>query len=446
MKHAGRCGEGAGAWAAVSQEKFPFASNPYAAGPRARRRRSDRVNSPRSERSIAHTRMDRLFGGLLTLRRLCQNLAWFRMDTKYRAANGARLRLDDNLPRRSGASDDIMAQSVAQSGVLCMLRPLPRRAVLAAPLVITGVPLTARAQAAWPERPVTLIVPWAPGGSNDVVARMVAPGLESRFGQPFVVENRPGGGGSLGMGMVVRARPDGLTLLISSASNHVFHPLISPDLGYQVPDALAGVAMMVDVPNVVAATNGLGVNSIPELVEKIRATRGGVAFASSGVGSSNHLAGELFKLRANLDMTHVPYRGGGQAMPDLIGGTVPVGFLNLPTVSGPAAAGRVKLLAVGSDTRVASRPEIPTVQEGGVPNYAVRSWTGLFAPKATPAPIVERISAAMKEILEQPAIRGRLVDGGSEPIWSSPADTDRFVVSEYARWQPVVKAANVKPE
>ena len=328
-----------------------------------------------------------------------------------------------------------------------MRRPIvPRRTLLAAPLVIAGLPLTARAQAAWPDRPVTLIVPWAPGGSNDVVARMVAPQLESRFGQPFVVENRPGGGGSLGMGMVVRARPDGLTLLVSSASNHVFHPLISPDLGYQVPDALMGVAMMVDVPNVVAATNGLGVNSIAELVEKIRGTRGGVAFASSGVGSSNHLAGELFKLRANLDMTHVPYRGGGQAMPDVIAGTVPVGFLNLPTVSGPAAAGRLKLLAVGSDTRVASRPEIPTVQEGGVPNYSVRSWTGLFAPKNTPAPIVERISAAMKEILEQPALKGRLVDGGSEPIWSSPADTDRFVVAEYARWAPVVKAANVKPE
>lgn len=307
-------------------------------------------------------------------------------------------------------------------------------------------PALAQDLGGWPARPVRLVIPFPPGGPTDIYGRLLAEHLARVFGQPFVVENRPGGGGSLGMGMVVRARPDGLTLLVSSASNHVFHPLISPDLGYQVPEALVGVAMMVDVPNVVAATNGLGVSSIPELVEKIRATRGGVAFASSGVGSSNHLAGELFRLRANLEMTHVPYRGGGQAMPDLIGGTVPVGFLNLPTVSGPAAAGRVKLLAVGSDTRVASRPEIPTVQEGGVPNYAVRSWTGLFAPKGTPAPVVERISAAMKEILDQPAIKGRLVDGGSEPIWSSPADTDRFVVAEYARWAPVVKAANVKPE
>jgi tripartite-type tricarboxylate transporter receptor subunit TctC len=171
-----------------------------------------------------------------------------------------------------------------------------------------------------------------------------------------------------------------------------------------------------------------------------------VAFASSGVGSSNHFAGELFRLRAGLDMTHVPYRGGGPAIADVISGTVPVGFLNLPTVLGPAQAGRLKLLAVGSDTRVASRPEIPTVQEGGVPNYAVRSWTGLFAPKGTPPAVMERVAAAVKEILNQPALKTRLVDGGSEPIWTTPAETDAFVRSEFARWEPVVKAANIKPE
>jgi tripartite-type tricarboxylate transporter receptor subunit TctC len=329
-----------------------------------------------------------------------------------------------------------------------MIHPTRRGTLLAAPaLLLAGTSvLHAQDAAAWPVRPVTLIVPWAPGGSNDVVARMIAPGLEARFGQPFVVENRPGGGGSLGMGMVARARPDGLTMLVSSASNHVFHPLISPDLGYRVPEVLAGVCMLVDVPNVVAATNALGVGGVRELVAKARATPGGLAFASSGVGSSNHFAGELFRLRAGVEMTHVPYRGGGQAIADLIAGTVPVGFLNLPTVWGPSQAGRVKLLAVGTDTRVASRPEVPTVQEGGVPDYAVRSWTGLFAPRGTPQAVLERVSAAVKEILDQPALKTRLTEGGSEPIWSSPAETDRFVREEYARWAPVVKAANIKPE
>jgi tripartite-type tricarboxylate transporter receptor subunit TctC len=322
--------------------------------------------------------------------------------------------------------------------------PLTRRTALAAPALL--LPLGARAQDGWPSRPVTLLVPWAAGGSNDIAARLLAPALEARFGQPFVVENRPGGGGSLGMGMATRARPDGLTLLVSSASNHVFHPLIAPDLGYDVRQALVGISMLVDVPNVVAATNGLGVRTIPELIEKIRATPGGISFGSSGVGSSNHLAGELFRLRTGLEMTHVPYRGGGQAISDLIAGVVPVAFLNLPTVSGPAEAGQVRLLAVGSAERVRSRPEIPTVQEQGVADYAVRSWTGLFGPRGLPRPIVERLAAALKEVLEQPALKTRLVEMGSEPIWLDPAETDRFVGQEYARWTPVVKAANVKPE
>jgi tripartite-type tricarboxylate transporter receptor subunit TctC len=321
---------------------------------------------------------------------------------------------------------------------------LSRRTALAAPALL--LPMASRAQEAWPSRPVTLIVPWAPGGSNDVAARLLAPSLEARFGQPFVVENRPGGGGSLGMGIAARAKPDGLTLLVSSASNHVFHPLIAPDLGYDVQQALVPICMLVDVPNVLAVSNAFGVTSVPALIEKVRTTKGGVSFGSSGVGSSNHLAGELFKLRTGLDLTHVPYRGGGQAIADLIADTVPMAFLNLPTVSGPAAAGQVRILAVGSAERVRSRPDIPTIQEQGVPDYAVRSWTGLFAPRGTPAEVMEKLAPALREIMEVPAIRQRLVEMGSEPIWMDPAETERFVRAEYERWGPVVKAANVKPE
>ncbi|MCO6416344.1 tripartite tricarboxylate transporter substrate binding protein [Siccirubricoccus sp. KC 17139] len=318
---------------------------------------------------------------------------------------------------------------------------ISRRTLLAASLL----PGPVLAQGAWPSRPVTLIVPWAPGGSNDVAARLIAPHLEARFGQPFVIENRPGGGGSLGMGMVARARPDGSTMLVSSASNHVFHALIQPDLGYDVQQSLAGVAMLVDVPNVLAVTNGLDVNSVQELIAKVRAA-GGMSFGSSGVGSSNHLAGELFRLRTGLDLTHVPYRGGGQAISDLIAGTVPMAFLNLPTVLGPAQSGRAKILAVGTDQRVSSQPNIPTMQEQGVPDYSVRSWTGLFTPRGTPQPIIDSLAAALKDILQEPALKARLLELGSEPIWMDPAATDRFVKAEFDRWGPVVKAANVKLE
>ena len=323
-----------------------------------------------------------------------------------------------------------------------MARPT-RRAVLAALAALLPPPLAAAAQEAWPSRPVSLLVPYAPGGSNDVVARLLAPHLEARFGQPFLVENRPGGGGTIGMGLVARARPDGLTFLVSSASNHVFHPLISPDLGYDVREALAGVAMLVDVPNVVAVNPALGVSSIPELIDKVRGMRGGISFASSGVGTSNHLAGELFRLKTGLEMTHVPYRGGGPAVQDLVAGTVQLAFMNLPTVLPPSQDGRLRILAVGTAERVASQPGIPTVAEQGVPDYAVRSWTGLFAPRGTPAPVLQRLSTAVRELLEQPDMRRRLLELGSEPIWSDPAATDRFVREEYERWGPVVRAATI---
>ena len=318
-----------------------------------------------------------------------------------------------------------------------------RRNVIALAATTVAAPFVARAQDAWPNRPVTLLVPFAAGGSNDVVARLLAPALEAKLGQPFVVENRPGGGGSLGMGMVARGRPDGSVFLVSSASNHVFHPLVSGDLGYDPREALPAVSMLVDVPNVVAANPSVGVNNIQELIAKVRATRGGFSFASSGVGTSNHLAGELFRLRTGLELTHVPYRGGGPALNDLVAGTVPIGFMNLPTVAPPASDGRVKILAVCTAQRVSIRPDLPTVMEQGVADYAVRSWTGLFAPRGTPAPLVERFAAAVREALAAPQINGRLIAIGSEPLWMSPADTDAFVRQEYERWGPVVRAAGI---
>ncbi|WP_165585256.1 tripartite tricarboxylate transporter substrate binding protein [Roseococcus sp. SYP-B2431] len=321
---------------------------------------------------------------------------------------------------------------------------MKRRALLAAPALLA--PFAGHAQEAWPTRPVTMIVPWAPGGSNDVVARLFSPSFEGSTRQPFLIENRPGGGGSVGMGQAMRARPDGNTLFVSSASNHVFYPLISGELGYDVREAFHGMAMWVDVPNVVAIHPSLPVRNVQELIAHIRATPGGMSFGSSGVGSSNHLAGELFRLRTGLDMTHVPYRGGGPVLTDLISGTIKLAFMNLPTVIPPSEAGRVRVIAVCTGERVALRPDLPTVAEGGVPDYAVRSWTGLFAPRNTPAAIVQKMGNLSKEVMEAPQMRTRLADLGSEPIWMDAAATDRFVREEYDRWTPVVRAAAVKIE
>lgn len=321
-----------------------------------------------------------------------------------------------------------------------------RRFVLATALATPGLSITARAQDAWPARPVTMIVPWAPGGSNDITARLLAPPLEARFRQPFVVENRPGGGGSVGMGLAMRARPDGLTVLISSASNHVFHPIISGEIAYDVREVFHGVAMLADVPNVLAVNPAVPARNVPELLAWIRTQRGGVSYGSSGVGSSNHLSGELLRLRTGLDLTHIPYRGGGPAIADLIAGVIPMAIMNLPTVAPPAEGGRVRMLGVATAERVALRPDLPTIQEQGIPDFAVRSWVGAFVPRGTPQAIIDALSLGFREALDSPQAKQRLRDIGSEPIFMDPATTDRFVREEYDRWTPTVRAANIRIE
>ena len=319
-----------------------------------------------------------------------------------------------------------------------------RRAALSAPFLLAPF-AAARAQPAWPARSVVLVVPWAPGGSNDLTARLLAPHLSERFGQSFVVENRPGGGGAVGMGQAVRAKPDGYSLLISSASNHVFNHFVVLDQGYDPREALSAAAMLTDVPNALAVNTALGVSDVPGLIAKLKASPG-MGFASSGVGSSNHLAGELFRMMTGTDISHVPYRGGGPAISDLVANTVPMAFLNLPTLLPGVETGKVKLLGVCSGERVPVRPDLPTVAEQGVPNYAVRSWTGLFAPRGTAPEVLSRLADASKEILALPAVKARLDEMASVPIWSGPADTDAFVRAEFDKWGPVVKAAGVKPD
>jgi tripartite-type tricarboxylate transporter receptor subunit TctC len=319
---------------------------------------------------------------------------------------------------------------------------LTRRAALALPLALPGI---AAAEEAWPNRPVVMVVPWAAGGSNDVVARLIAPHLSERLGGTFVVENRSGGGGAVGMGAVVRAKPDGTMLLVSSASNHVFNQFVITDQGYDPREALDGICMLNDVPNALAVSNQLGVRNVQELIAKAK-QEPGLGFASSGVGSSNHLAGELFRMLTGVDIVHVPYRGGGPVIADLISGNIPMAFLNLPTLLPPAEAGRFRIIGVGSAERVSVRPEIPTIAEQGVPGYSVRSWTGLFAPHGTPREVIEKLSNACREVLALEPVKHKLDELASVAIWTGPADTDAFVRAEFDKWGPIVRAAGVKRE
>ncbi|MDJ0388810.1 tripartite tricarboxylate transporter substrate binding protein [Roseomonas sp. E05] len=321
-----------------------------------------------------------------------------------------------------------------------------RRSMLAAAALggsASGLAWTARAQAPWPERTVVLIVPYAPGGSNDVVARLLAPKLQALLGRSIVVENRAGAGGAIGTAQVARSAPDGYTLLVSSASNHVMNPLVVPDQGYDVRQAFDGVTMLVDVPLALTVANKLGVHDVPALLALLKREPGKHSFASSGVGGSQHLAGELFRLRADVDIVHVPYRGGGPALNDLVAGQVSMGFLNLPTALPQAEAGKVTILAVAGEKRSALKPDLPTVAEAGVPGFAVRSWTALFAPHGVPPAVIQRLNAAIREAMADPALQARLQELGVEPDLSEPQALDAFVREEFALWGPVIKAAHV---
>ncbi|MFH5924341.1 Bug family tripartite tricarboxylate transporter substrate binding protein [Roseomonas xinghualingensis] len=316
-----------------------------------------------------------------------------------------------------------------------------RRGLLAASGAMLAMP--ALAQRPWPDRPVTLLVPYAAGGSNDVVARLLAPRLQAVLGQSFVVENRTGAGGAIGTAAVARGPADGTLFLVSSASNHVMNPIVSPGHTPDPREVFAGVSMLVDVPLALTVANKLGVTDLPGLLALLRREPGRHSFASSGVGGSQHLAGELFAMKAGVDIVHVPYRGGGPALNDLVAGQVSLAFLNLPTALPQAEAGTVKILAVAGERRSALKPDIATVAEAGVPGFAVRSWTALFAPRATPPDIISRFSAVVRDLLTDPAVKARLAELGTEAEPSEPAALDSFVRGEFGLWEPVIRAAKV---
>jgi len=300
----------------------------------------------------------------------------------------------------------------------------------------------ARAQA-WPDRPVTLVVPFAPGGSNDVSARLLAPRLQALLGQSVIVENRSGGGGSIGTQQVARAQPDGYTVLVSAASNHVIYPHVARMQGATPRDTLRAVSALIVVPLVLAVPARLNITTLPELLALLRREPGRHGFASSGVGSTHHLAGEVFAQRAGVDITHVPYRGGGPALSAAIAGEVTMAFLNLPTILPQAQAGTLRIMGLTEPRRSALQPDIPTLEEAGLAGVLVPSWAAVFVPRATPSPVVTRFNAAIREALSDDALRSRFLALGVDPRASTPEEMDSIVERDFAFWGPVVRTANI---
>ncbi|HYZ30978.1 MAG TPA: tripartite tricarboxylate transporter substrate binding protein [Crenalkalicoccus sp.] len=307
-------------------------------------------------------------------------------------------------------------------------------------------PGRAWAQERFPTRPLRMVVPFAAGGSTDILARICAQWLNDRLGQPVVVENVSGAGGTLGAGRVAEATPDGYTLLAGTPGPITINPILQPRIPYQPLRDLAPVAFVGDSPAVVVVRRQSPIRSIRDLVEQAKAKAGGMTFASSGIGSFAHLCGELFKWRAGLNLTHVPYRGTAPAAADVIAGRVEVMFENYPSVQGYITSGELRPLAIGASRRSALLPQVPTVIEEGVPNYESSSWFGLFAPAAVPPAIIERLNTAINEGLRQPAIATRLIGIGVEPVGGSPAEFQAYVRQRLEEAGQLIRNARIMLE
>ncbi len=300
---------------------------------------------------------------------------------------------------------------------------------------------------AFPARPIKVIVPFPPGGPTDVIARLVTDKLATAFGQPFVVESRPGGaGGTVGVKAVVGADPDGYTLLVANVGTLTIAPAIYKNLDYDPLTSLAPVAVLTSNPQVLVVNTSVAATSVGELAAYARANPGKVNFGSPGSGTQPHLLGEQFKALTGADIVHVPYRGSAPAITDLLSGNVQMYFDSTSVLLPHIEAGKMRALAVTSGTRAAALPDVPTVIEAGLPQLAATMWTALLTTGGTPPAVVDKLNAAVNEVLHSADMRAALAKLGTQPAGGSAQDFARFMASEVAKWASVVKAAGIKPE
>ena len=324
------------------------------------------------------------------------------------------------------------------------MRAMIRRHILG--VVIASPAFRVLAQPSWPERPVRLIVPFPPGGSNDIIARFLAEALRDRLGQPFLVENRSGAGGNIGADIVAKATPDGHTMLISAPPAFAINEHLYRSMPFSPERDLMPVALVASVPIALMVPAESPAHSLTELIAMARREPGRLTFGSSSIGGTNHLAGELLKNLAGIDIVHVPYRGAAPAMTDLIAGRLQLYFDNMPGVLPQVREGRVRALAVAGAERAAALPELPTMAEAGLPGFEASSWFGMAAPAGTPPALIARINAAVLAALADPLLRERLAGAGADPGRLDAQGFTRFVAAERARWGHVVRASGASAD
>ena len=314
---------------------------------------------------------------------------------------------------------------------------------LAIGLAVAGSAALAGAQDNWPTKPVRIIVPFSPGGGGDAVVRTISEKLGERLGQPVVIENRPGASGYIGAQVVAGAAPDGYTILMGFDGAMVVAPNLIKAPFDPVNDFVP-ITKLNDATLILAAHSSVPAKNLKELVDYSKTQAGGLGFGSSGTATTTHLAGELLAMRSGAQLRHVPYKGGGQAVTDVAGGQIPLIYTVIPTIAGFVKEGRLRPIAVSSATRSAVLPEVPTMAESGLAGFEVSSWYGLFAPAKTPKPIVERIQREVAAVLQLPEIRERYLKGGFEPVANKPDEFAQQVKADLARWNKLVKEANIR--
>lgn len=312
-------------------------------------------------------------------------------------------------------------------------------AAVAGAAALTLAPGSVLAQAAFPSKPITIVVPFSAGGTTDLLARVVAQQLGVELGQSVVVDNKPGAGGNIGGAFVAKATPDGHTLLMGAVGTHAINASLYKKMPYDNIKDFAPLTRVAMVPNLLVANPAQPFKTVQELIAYAKANPGKVNFASSGSGTSVHLSGELFKSLAKVDIQHIPYKGSAPAMNDLLGNQVNIMFDNLPSAISHVRAGKLRALAVTTAKRSPDLPDVPTIAEAGVPGYEATSWFGLFAPAATPAPVKAKLHAALVKVLAHPDVKKKIDEQGGEPMSESPEQFAAFILKETQKWAKVVK-------
>ena len=301
------------------------------------------------------------------------------------------------------------------------------------------------AQTAYPDKPVRFIVPYPPGGGTDVIARIVQQRFQAALGQPIVIENKGGAGGSVGTELAAKSAPDGYTVLFT-LSSHTINPAIFPKLNFDTVKDFEPVGLVASLPQILVAGPQFPANTVAEMTALAKAKPGTVSFASVGNGSPGHLAGELQALRTGTPLTHIPYRGGGPAVTDVMGGQVPTLWVSIPAAAQFVKTGKLKALAVSTVKRSAAFPNVPTMQEAGIADFEVDSWYAMFVPAKTPKAIIERLNKALNEVVADPEIREKLLAQGAEGVGGTPEKLGQAVATEIPKWIKLAKDANIKAD